>query len=717
MSEITQFQVKKSLSNIYFDRNKAGESSTRFVEAPGGQLKNKNALFISTFLTVSLMTSFVMGQTPHLDEIFPQIKLAKKKYQGEEAIRALGEKNLGDLAAHYKTTPDHLKKLFQNDKTLKMDQSGKLFYAEENLPSAATLGDGTIPNNPAANEIPEAETFKLHSKPASVVGKIYLNFAGRTVTSSVWNSNTPFVTEAYNKDGVAGFNSDELTQIRSMWLAVAEDYAAFNIDVTTEPPTNIDYTRFIEIIITPSNSWYGSSAGGICYIGSFNWNQSSDQVCFVFSALLANGTKYLQEAISHESGHAFGLNHWAKYNTTTQALIDTYASGQDNWAPIMGNSYYRAVTSWSKGEYNGAGTPSGYGVLQDDMARISGNPGVGYVADEAPSTIASQAILKRTLINGLATVNHMGIISNANDVDVYRLDVTQPGLSLVIKPAGYSPNLDFRVQLLDAGGALVIDPVSGLPALDANPASINFVSYDNAQLASGTYYLRILPSGYLNNSVADNYATGYSSYGSNGQYQVTGSYNTAGVVVAVPTQLSYSVPAASYNAGAAITPNSPSSSGGAVDSYSITPALPLGLSLNVQTGVISGTPSATQTVVSYTVTATNTSGSTSANISIQVQTVTQNYSQILVSVPSSVSRLKSISIQATPSGNFSLGTVQVYINNQLTCTFTSAVNGKTYICSKRIKDAVGSILNVTAIVTNTSGNTTTSDIKQVSVVP
>ncbi|MBE7173229.1 MAG: T9SS type A sorting domain-containing protein [Williamsia sp.] len=63
---------------------------------------------------------------------------------------------------------------------------------------------------------------------------------------------------------------------------------------------------------------------------------------------------------------------------------------------------------------------------------------------------------------------------------------------------------------------------------------------------------------------------------------------------------------------------------GNVSSYSITPALPAGLSFNTSTGLITGTPTAASAATTYTVTATGGSpaGSTSYNLSIQV---TNNY--------------------------------------------------------------------------------------------
>jgi len=57
-----------------------------------------------------------------------------------------------------------------------------------------------------------------------------------------------------------------------------------------------------------------------------------------------------------------------------------------------------------------------------------------------------------------------------------------------------------------------------------------------------------------------------------------------------PSGLAYAANPAVYTKGSAISPNTPTSSGGAVASYSVSPALPAGLTLDASTGVISGTP-------------------------------------------------------------------------------------------------------------------------------
>lgn len=85
-----------------------------------------------------------------------------------------------------------------------------------------------------------------------------------------------------------------------------------------------------------------------------------------------------------------------------------------------------------------------------------------------------------------------------------------------------------------------------------------------------------------------------------------------------PSNLSYSANPASYVTGFAVTPNTPSSSGGAVESYFVAPALPVGLTFSTSTGVISGTPTEAKATSSYIVTASNAVGYTTASLSITV---------------------------------------------------------------------------------------------------
>jgi len=84
-----------------------------------------------------------------------------------------------------------------------------------------------------------------------------------------------------------------------------------------------------------------------------------------------------------------------------------------------------------------------------------------------------------------------------------------------------------------------------------------------------------------------------------------------------PSSLSYTSPVV-YTKGVAIAANTPSNGGGTVLSYSVSPTLPSGLTLNPTTGVISGTPTTISATTSYGITATNSGGFTQTKLIITV---------------------------------------------------------------------------------------------------
>ncbi len=100
-------------------------------------------------------------------------------------------------------------------------------------------GDGfQVMDSPANLDVP-----LYHSNP-SFPKKLYLDFNGHIATGTNWNNqnytgtyNTgaTLTTPAYSADADrTTFNASELAQIQQVWARVSEDYAPFQIDVTTE---------------------------------------------------------------------------------------------------------------------------------------------------------------------------------------------------------------------------------------------------------------------------------------------------------------------------------------------------------------------------------------------------------------------------------------------------------------------------------------------------
>jgi len=94
--------------------------------------------------------------------------------------------------------------------------------------------------------------------------------------------------------------------------------------------------------------------------------------------------------------------------------------------------------------------------------------------------------------------------------------------------------------------------------------------------------------------------------------------------------------------------NVPEVKGGAPTGFTISPSLPLGLSLNLSTGAISGTPTVISSMGTYTVIASNSGGSVSAVISLGVEAASTS------SANPSANPKPTASSSASPSASISL---------------------------------------------------------------
>jgi 2',3'-cyclic-nucleotide 2'-phosphodiesterase (5'-nucleotidase family) len=106
-----------------------------------------------------------------------------------------------------------------------------------------------------------------------------------------------------------------------------------------------------------------------------------------------------------------------------------------------------------------------------------------------------------------------------------------------------------------------------------------------------------------------------------------------------PGALTYAANPAVYTKGLSIAANVPSWPGGSPSSFSVTPALPAGLSLNPATGAITGKPTAVSATTSYTVTVQGGGDTASVSLSITVDArlavlfTTDEHSHVFAAAP------------------------------------------------------------------------------------
>lgn len=332
-----------------------------------------------------------------------------------------------------------------------------------------------------------------YSSRPGAAAKLYLDFDG-DVTNS-WGSYSPGTTPAYDIDGDKNnFSSDELENIRQMYLAVAEAYSPFNIDVTTVNPGSLVDRQSLRVVVGGDGNnngvsyWVGSRAGGIGYVGSFSNFQPN--TVYVFPGNLRNGTpRFTAMAAVHESGHAFGLNHQSEYIgfSRVQEYSDndpsTIGDGTGRYsnqpsAPFMGVSYFAERPIWF------SGTATSVFDYQEDLSILSGsNNGFGYRLDDHGDTHAFASPLS---MSG-DFISDFGVIENIFDTDLFTFTITSESNAMFrVDGAPFNQMLDPSLALYDSQGEL-LQMIATASLSESFDILLEPGTYDLAVLSAGVY--------------------------------------------------------------------------------------------------------------------------------------------------------------------------------------------------------------------------------------
>jgi len=380
-----------------------------------------------------------------------------------------------------------------------VDKQGAVYYAD-------TFNDtkNSPADTPPTGKVSKREVFNLHSFPGAR-NKVFIDFDGATVSGTAWNVTTGAKTlEAppYDTDGKPDrFSDAELAAMKEIWQQVAEDFAPFKVDVTTEDPGTVTGNTGW-ILVTRSDGRKASlpdpQAGGVGYINTLGFSKTSYySPAFVYTNNLGSSAA-VAGAISHGMGHLAGLSHDGA----------GAGKGEVSWAPIMGMDPGRNVTQWSKSGVN----------HQDDIAILTGR--MGLRGDDHDDTRFDKGTPLVVDAGGRVSnsSHNSGVIEDSDDVDVFVFNAGAGNVDLSVAPAWqafsgnhrYGGNLDVHLALYDTNGKRIAET----DPRDSTAARLR------TRVPGGRYVLEV--DGVSSPSAPD------SDYGSLGHYYISGNVPAGG---------------------------------------------------------------------------------------------------------------------------------------------------------------------------------------------
>jgi hypothetical protein len=372
--------------------------------------------------------------------------------------------------------------------------------------------------------VPLSELPILHSAP-QFDKKILLDFDGQLITDTSWGGSIHSQSLDID-DNPFSFNNVELTQIYEIWKQVSEDFAPFQVDVTTEDPGDEYFAqpgnglRVMFSTRTDSaelggtgSQWYTDPAGGVAHSNS--WYNDDHATVWVFrrDPLAPYDTLGISGTASHESGHAFGLAH---DGFLTFPYYGGHGTGNTSWGPIMGSSTSPTLSQWSKGEYPDANNQQDdLDILADELSYLSDDHtnAISLTGSPLPTALAQNG----EFFFGSGIIEQSDEGSGNNDIDVFSFSTGTGDSRLVfdILPQELGPNLDIRAELYDSTGTLLsafsTDPTLGNPI---DEIGVHF----GINVPAGTYMLVV--DGVGKDPVTGH--PGYSDYGSLGNFTIRG---------------------------------------------------------------------------------------------------------------------------------------------------------------------------------------------------
>ena len=334
----------------------------------------------------------------------------------------------------------HLERVLGGDRSARPDTEGRMYFVDPPPPGAPpTTGQGLPP--------PGTDVFTLHSRPGAHT-RIYLDFDGAEVSNTEWNlptattSGTPSgFYPGYSTDVDPAFSATERDVVARTWAEVAEDDGTVQGRRDDRGPGG----RGAAAVVLLRHRLRGAGAGhgaptrprprcaraapasptSVCSTSPPPPRHPfPHQPAWVFASTLQNNPHFLADAVSHEVGHTFGLEHDGL--AVPGQPVDPYYKQPGAWSPVMGAAY-NPLTQWSDGDYPGADNH------QDDLAVIAAH-GAPLASDDHGGTPGTA-----TALTGGPASETAGTIGPRGDVDVFQVPGCPSAVVVHVLPSDRVP--------------------------------------------------------------------------------------------------------------------------------------------------------------------------------------------------------------------------------------------------------------------------------------
>ncbi|MEO2019974.1 MAG: hypothetical protein ABGZ53_37040 [Fuerstiella sp.] len=333
---------------------------------------------------------------------------------------------------------------------------------------------------------------RLESNPGAT-NTIYLDFNGHSDSYIVHTITTP----AFDFDGQSTFyNITELALIQDIWDTMAEDFAPFDVNVTTIVRPHLvgspDVPAYTERIVFGgrwennilANNLFGEHpSSGVSPLGNFT-NPFSKNTAYVFTETVLNPPESTPLSVrfetgmtigaigSHEAGHAFGLKHKSDVLAADESVVvDEYSDGDASFSPIMGSPFNDDRTIWTRQSMvDPLNSPLGLIILgSDDIGTLTSV--LGDRSDDHGGTIDTATDMG-VLDSVTDLLVETGIIETRFDNDTFVFESELTGaVDMTLMVNDVAANLDSVVVIGDADTGAVIQAVAPNTQLGAQ---INF---------------------------------------------------------------------------------------------------------------------------------------------------------------------------------------------------------------------------------------------------